>query len=449
MSRRPPRRVVVRADSLRAERAGVRGHPPNLRGARDELGAAGDATSNERGGPGAASATHRRHPRKPAGRRAGKRFRPGRSSGIAESAFLIRPFPFQNGVPAIDRNQFDARFPFRFHPSRFHLRFNRARRRARPTFRPVDLSPATLSHARDASLGMYSKNHRSSSSSATPPTFRGVDPRTASPSRRRTVCRLQLFPRVIRHQRSRQHQRRPRQGPDIAPAWWWRAPSPSALCPYKTSEHKTTSNVPNASACAASPQRVARPRRYRRRSPRRLFGEGRARREVRETTRFAPRRAATMPGRAGPHPSSTTVLPRITSGLSARYCAMGAAASQTHARWRRGRRPGSGSDARTRGYRPGRGVRRRSCQPRGSRPQSCTPRGAGRGGSERRGPGGEKTVSMSRRDRVSESVGGRVGREARAAVRRAGRGEMRVRDARGSAPLHLRGWTRARRGSEI
>ena len=58
----------------------------------------------------------------------------------------------------------------------FTFRFNRARRRARPTFRPVDppppplLPPPRVMHH----FGMYSKNHRSSSSSATPPTFRGV-----------------------------------------------------------------------------------------------------------------------------------------------------------------------------------------------------------------------------------------------------------------------------------
>ena len=150
--RQPPRRVVVRA-RLAARGEGRRRSEGTLRtfaralvmsSARAETPLAMNAAGQARP-PRPTDAT-----RENFGRSSRRRKIPsGRSSGIAESAFLIRPFPFQNGVPAIDRNQFDARFPFRFHLVPVSPSVSTGRDVARVLRSPSrpSPSPATPSHA--------------------------------------------------------------------------------------------------------------------------------------------------------------------------------------------------------------------------------------------------------------------------------------------------------------
>ena len=98
----------------------------------------------------------------------------------------------------------------------FTFRFNRARRRARPTFRPVDPppSPATPSHARDASLRYVLEEPQVLVLLCHPanlPRRRILEQRLRRVEER--SVRLQLFPRVIRHQRRRHPSRVPARVP--------------------------------------------------------------------------------------------------------------------------------------------------------------------------------------------------------------------------------------------
>ena len=196
----------------------IRGHPPNLReGARDELGACGDATSNERGGPGAASTAHRRHPRKL--RQVVAQAKDSVRAARRESRnlhFSSDPSPFKTAFPRSIETSSTRGFPFDSTSSRFHLPFQRGATSRASYVSPSrpSPSPATPSHARDASLRYVLEEPQVLVLLCHPanlPRRRILEQRLRRVEER--SVRLQLFPRVIRHQRRRHPSRVPARVP--------------------------------------------------------------------------------------------------------------------------------------------------------------------------------------------------------------------------------------------